>query len=85
MVLEKNWRKLLLTREDLKRITTKIVREKTRNIKKYPKGYKEVQVYFVDNRKVNGGIKQAENELKQKIWEAKRTAEWKKNHGGFFK
>lgn len=85
MGLEKSWRKLLLTREDLKRITTKIEREKQRNHKKYPKGYKEVQVYFVDGRKVIGGIKQAENALKQKIWEEKHKAEFKKNHGGMFK
>lgn len=85
MVLEKSWKKLLLTREDLKRITTKIEREKQRNLKKYPKGYKEVQVYLVDGRKIIGGIKDAENELKRKIWSEKQKAEFKKNHGGMFK
>jgi hypothetical protein len=69
MELEKSWRKVALSSEDLKRITTKVVKEKDR---KAPKGYREVHVYCVDNVRIKGGIKQAANILKQKIWEAKR-------------
>lgn len=87
--MDKNYKKLLLTREDLKRITVKTVRQKVSKSRKYPEGYKEVQVYSVDNRPVKGGIKQAENELKYKIWEQKKVEaikdEFKKTHGGFFK
>jgi hypothetical protein len=89
VVLEKNYKKLLLTREDLKRITAKIVKERVPKSRKHPEGYKEVQVYLVDGRKIRGGIKQAEDELKRKIWEQKKTeqikAEFKRKHGGFFK
>jgi hypothetical protein len=88
VVLEKNYKKLLLTRDDLKRITVKIVKERVSKSRKYPEGYKEVQVYSVDGRRIKGGIKQAEDELKRKIWEQKKAeaikAEFKKNHGGMF-
>lgn len=89
MVLEKNYRKLLLNKDDLKRITVKIVKERVSKSRKYPQGYKEVQVYSVDGRRIKGGIKQAEDELKFKIWEQKKkeaiAAEFKKKHGGFFR
>jgi hypothetical protein len=87
--VEKNYRKLLLTRDDLKRITVKIVTEKVSKSRKYPDGYKEVRIYSVDNQPIKGGIKQAEDELKFRIWEQKKKeaikAEFKKTHGGFFK
>lgn len=89
MILEKSWRKILLTRTDLNRITTRIVKQRVAKSKKHPQGIKEVQVYCVDNHQIKGDIKQAENILKQKIWEKKKkevlAAEFKKNHGGFFK
>jgi hypothetical protein len=89
VALEKNYRKLLLSREDLKRITVNIVKERVSRSRKYPEGYKEVQVYSVDGRRVKGGIKQAEDELKYKIWEQKKAeaikAEFKKKHGGMFR
>lgn len=87
--MDRSYKKLLLTKEDLKRITVKIVRQKVSKSRKYPEGYKQVQVYSVDSRQIKGGIKQAENELKYKIWERKMkeeiAAEFKKKHGGFFK
>jgi len=89
VVLEKNYKKLLLTKDDLKRITTKIVKERVSKSRKYPEGYKEVQVYSVDGHRIKGGIKQAEDELKHKIWEQKKAEEiksqFRKNHGGFFR
>lgn len=83
--MDRNWRKLLLTREDLKRITTRVVREKVRKSKKYPDGIQEIQVYLVDGNQVKGGIKQAENALKEKIWKERAKAEFKKNHGNMFR
>ena len=83
--MDRNWRKLLLTREDLKRITTKTINERVRKSKKYPDGIKPVQIYLVDGYHVKGGMKQAEDALKEKIWKEKQKAEFKKNHGGMFK
>lgn len=68
MEVEKNWRKVSLKTEDLKRITKKVGRVKDR---KSPKGYKEVDTYCVDGKPVKGGIKKAEEVLKRKIWERK--------------
>lgn len=69
------YKKLLLTKEDLKRITTKAVKEKVARSRKYPEGYKEVQVYSVDGLRIKGGIKQAEDMLRRKIWEQRLKAD----------
>jgi hypothetical protein len=83
--VENNYRKILLTRDDLKRISTRIVKEKVARSRKHPEGRKEVQVYFVDNHQIKGGIKQAELELKKKIWREKQKEEFTNNHGWMFK
>lgn len=82
--MDKNWKKLLLTKEDLKRITTKTVNERVKKSKKYPDGIQKVQIYLVDGHHVKGGMKQAEDALKAKIWKERQKAEFKRNHGGMF-
>lgn len=83
--MDKSYKKLLLTKADLNRITTKTIKEKVRKSKKYPDGLQEIQVFLIDGRQIKGGIKQAEDELRLKIWKERQKAEFRKNHGGFFK